>query len=81
MNSNLLAIKPRWSAVAAVVSERLGKSYGGDYVQQVSAGTRNNAKVEEVLRELGAMRDQLSQLTATAAPRTSRLKRASQVAA
>lgn len=77
MNSNLLAIKPRWSAVAAVVSERLGKSYGGDYIQQVSAGTRNNTKVEAILRELGAMRDQIAQLTAAPAQRVSRMKRTS----
>lgn len=72
MNPNLLVVRPRWATVAAVVSERLGKVYGGDYVQQVSAGTRVNSRVKEVLRDLGVMKDQLSKLTPTPAPKSKR---------
>ena len=73
MNPNLLAVRPRWANVANIVSERLGKAYGGDYIQQVSSGIRINSKVAGILSELGMMKTQLSKL----APPTPRTKRGS----
>lgn len=81
MNSNLLAVRPRWTNVAAVVSERLHKDYGGDYVQQVSAGTRINTKVMEILRELGVTKDQLSQMDLKPASKMARTSKRQAVAA
>jgi len=77
----MLAITPRWRVVAKIISERLGKVYGGDYVQQVSAGTRTNTKVEAALRDIGFMQDQLSTLTAVPTKKGARSGRVSQVAA
>lgn len=81
MNSNLLAVRPRWTNVAAIVSERLHKEYGGDYVQQVSSGTRINAKVMEVLRDLGVTKDQLAQMDLKHAARGTRSAKRRAVAA
>ena len=59
MNSDLFVVRPRWTTVARIVSERLGKTYAGNYVLQIASGTRSNAQVAEILKELGVMRSQL----------------------
>ncbi len=63
MDTKLLVVRPRWTTVASIVSKRLGKIYGGDYIQQVSSGIRTNAKVAEILHELGMMKEQIEQIT------------------
>ena len=65
MSPELFVVRPRWAEVSRIVSERLGKTYTGSYVQQVASGRCGNKSVEALLRELGVMHDQVPTLTSS----------------
>jgi len=65
MIPELFVVRPNWTTVARIVSERLGKSYSATYIQNIAAGVRTQRQIEPILRELGVMNNQ--PITATRA--------------
>lgn len=64
MNSELFVVRPNWTTVARIVSERLKKPYSATYIQNIASGVRTQRQIEPILRELGVMQDQIPSATA-----------------
>lgn len=58
MIPELFVVRPNWTTVARIVSDRLGKRYDANYIQNIASGVRTQRQIEPILRELGVMADQ-----------------------